>query len=118
MAKANNVSQGIPVIGWFLNRLIGTRNERFVKRYTARVQAINALEEQTRKLTDAQIAGMIKEFRQRFDKGENRDEILIEALAVAREGMDRAVGIRNVFNPKFEAQFDASKLPPAAREMY
>jgi len=118
MAKANNVHQGIPVIGWFLNRLIGTRNERFVKRYTVRVQAINALEDQTRKLSDPQIAGMIGEFRQRFDKGEDRNEILIEALAIAREAMDRAVGIRNVFNPKFEAQFDAPRLPPAARETY
>ena len=118
MAKASSAHQGIPIIGPILNKIIGTRNERFVKKYTARVEAINALEPQVRVLTDAQIRGMIKEFRERLDKGEQAIDLLVEAFAIAREAMDRAVGLRNIFNPKFEALFQADKLPPKARELY
>src|SRR5207237_4506656 len=50
--------QGIPLIGPILNRIIGTRNERFVKRYLQRVAAINALEPRVRTMTDAQIRAM------------------------------------------------------------
>ena len=42
-------------------------------------------------------------------KGEKADDVLVEAFAVAREGMDRAVGIRNIFDPKHS--FDPSRLP-------
>ena len=44
--------QGIPFIGPILNRIIGTRNDRFVKRYTLRVEEINSLEPAVIKLTD------------------------------------------------------------------
>ena len=60
--------QGIPVIGPILNKIIGTRNERFVKRYTQRVDAINALEPQMRALTDAQLRAKLGEFRERAKK--------------------------------------------------
>src|SRR5262245_66648247 len=87
--------QGIPFIGPILNKIIGTRNERFVKRYTQRVNAINDLEEQTRTLTDAQLRGKLAEFRARHDKGEKSDTIMVDAFAVAREAMrseERRVG--------------------------
>ncbi|MBX3389569.1 MAG: preprotein translocase subunit SecA [Phycisphaeraceae bacterium] len=108
--------QGIPVVGWILNKMIGTRNERFVKRYTNRVDEINALEPQMRKLTDQELRGKLAEFRSRFDKGESEDKLMVEVFATAREAMDRAVGIRNIFNPT--SGFDASKLPPDARAMF
>src|SRR5689334_5550215 len=62
--------QGIPLIGPILNRIIGTRNERFVKKYTQRVAAINGLEPGVRSMTDAQLRGMLAEFRDRIKKGE------------------------------------------------
>jgi preprotein translocase subunit SecA len=108
--------QGIPVIGWFLNKLIGTRNERFVKRYTNKVDQINALEPEIRKLSDAQIRAKVDEFRARFDKGEKEDDLMVEAFAVAREAMDRSVGIRSIFNPALN--FDPSTLPPAIQALY
>ncbi|MCE7974589.1 MAG: preprotein translocase subunit SecA [Leptolyngbya sp. PLA1] len=107
---------GIPLIGPILNKLIGTRNERFVKKYTQRVAQIGALESKVRPLTDAQIREKLAEFRARHDKGEATDDIMPEAFAVAREAMDRAVGIRNIFNPKFA--FDPSTLPETVRGMY
>ena len=108
--------QGIPLIGPILNKIIGTRNERFVKRYTQRVASINALETRVRTMTDADIRGMLSEFRDRMKKGEKSDNLLVEAFAVAREAMDRSVGIRNIFDPRFA--FDATKLRGRAYELY
>ncbi len=110
--------QGIPIISGFLSKLIGTRNERFVKRYLQRVHAINAQEEKVRALTDEQIRDMHRVFRERHDAGAKEDEILVEVFAVAREAMDRAVGIRNIFNPEHADAFDPSRLPPAVRDLY
>ena len=107
---------GIPILGPILNRIIGTRNDRFVKRYTQRTNAITALEPKVRQLTDEQLRGKVNEFRARVDKKESPEDVMIDAFAVAREAMDRAVGIRNVFNP--EKNFDPSVLTPAMREMY
>ncbi|MCC6283966.1 MAG: preprotein translocase subunit SecA [Phycisphaerales bacterium] len=112
------MAEGIPLIGPVLNKLIGTRNERFVKKYWARVEAINALEPKIRQLSDAQIKAMLGEFRARRDKGATVDDLLVEVLAVGREAMDRAVGIRNIFSPVHGAGFDASKLPERLRGLY
>ncbi|MEL7482906.1 MAG: hypothetical protein AAFN41_00990, partial [Planctomycetota bacterium] len=57
--------QGIPVVGPILNKLIGSRNERFVKKYTSRVERINALEPEMRKLTDSELFAKANEFRER-----------------------------------------------------
>ncbi|CAG0960631.1 Protein translocase subunit SecA [Phycisphaerales bacterium] len=108
--------QGIPLIGPLLNRLIGTRNERFVKKYTQKVAEINAQEAAARRFTDAELKTKIADFRARHDKGEKSDSIMAEAFAVAREAMDRAVGIRNIFNPKFN--FDPAMLPEGLRPVY
>ncbi|HZW08634.1 MAG TPA: hypothetical protein VFF69_01905, partial [Phycisphaerales bacterium] len=109
-------SQGIPVIGPVLNRIIGTRNERFVKRYTSRADAINGMEPEIRRLTDAEIRARFVDLRGRHDQGARTDDLMVEAFAVAREAMDRAVGIRNVLDPA--RQFDASQLSGRARELY
>ena len=109
-------SQEIPIIGPFLKLFIGSRNERFVKRYTDRARAISALEPKMRVLTDGQIRDMLGELRKRHDAGAKSEDLMIEAFAVAREAMDRNVGIRNIFNPKHN--FDPSVLPPAARDLF
>ncbi|MFT3685672.1 MAG: hypothetical protein QM783_12220 [Phycisphaerales bacterium] len=108
--------QDIPVLGPILNRIIGSRNERFVKRYNERVNQINKLEAETRKLTDQQIKDRLQTFRARFDKGETEDKLIPEVFATAREAMDRAVGIRQVFNPA--RNFDPSALPADMQKVY
>ncbi|MCA9272301.1 MAG: preprotein translocase subunit SecA [Phycisphaerales bacterium] len=108
--------KGIPVVGPILNKIIGTRNERFVKRYTSRVERINAIEAEISALTDAQLRAKRAEFSDRLKKGESEDNVMIEAIAVAREVMDRNVGIRNALNP--ESGFDASRLTGEARGWY
>ncbi|MDX2147522.1 MAG: preprotein translocase subunit SecA [Planctomycetota bacterium] len=108
--------QDIPVIGFLLNKLIGSRNDRFVKRYLQRVEQINRFEPEIRKLDDAGIRTRTIDLRKRYDSGTKGDELMVEAFAVAREAMDRGVGIRNIFNPK--ANFDVSRLKPAMRDLY
>lgn len=109
-------SSEIPVIGSLLSKVFGSRNERIVKRYTTRVDAIGARESEMRVLTDAQLRAKLEEFRNRFDEGEKPDDLLVEVFAAAREGMDRAVGIRNIFNP--DAGFDPSVLNESAQVLY
>jgi preprotein translocase subunit SecA len=106
----------IPLVGPILNKIIGTRNDRFVKKYLQKVAAINGMEPQTRKLTDAQILAKVEEFRKRHDAGATSDDLMIEAFAVAREAMDRNVGIRSIFNPA--RNFDVSLLPAHVQELY
>ena len=115
MAKTGS-SSDIPVVGFLINKIIGSRNDRFVKKYTQRVEAINALEPQMRALSDAQLRGKLKELRDRHASGAKHEELMIVSFAVARVGMERLVGIRNIFNP--EAGFDPSKLPAEARSLY
>jgi len=97
-------------------KIFGTRNDRLVKKFNNRVAAINAFEPQVRKLTDAQLKEKTADFIARIAKGTPMEEVRPEALAVAREAMDRAVGIRNIFNPAFN--FDAAQLPDSARAIY
>ena len=109
-------SSEIPVIGSILSKLFGSRNERVVKRYTTRVDAIAELEPKMRALTDAELRAKTEEFRERYDAGETSNDLLVEVFAVGREAMDRSVGIRNIFNP--EHGFDPSLLSGSAREAY
>jgi len=110
--------QGIPVIGPIMNRIMGSRNERFVKRYTSRVRAITELEPRIRGLSDEQLRGMLTRYREQHESGTSVEELMVEVFAVAREAMDRAVGIRNIFNPEYADQFDPSVLEPGVRELY
>ncbi|KAA0214952.1 MAG: preprotein translocase subunit SecA [Leptolyngbya sp. PLA3] len=109
-------NQDIPFVGPVLNKIFGTRNERFVRRYTLRVDAINALEPQIRVLTDEELRARTFEFRRRIDEGARPDDLLVEVYAVAREAMDRSVGIRNVLNPAHH--FDPSRLSGPARALF
>ena len=109
-------SQGIPVIGPLLNRIVGTRNERFVRRYTSRADAINRLEPEIRPLTDPELRAKFVKLRERHDQGVKADDLMVEAFAIAREAMDRAVGIRNILDP--DAGFDPDQLSGDARRLY
>ena len=122
--------KGIPVIDWFVRMTMGTKNQRDVKRYNKIVDAANALEPEVRRLTDAQLRGKTAEFRTRIAGGEKPYAMIPEIFAVAREAMDRGVGIRSIFNPARNAdlnqdglvnaddRFDPSRLPAEVRALY
>lgn len=108
---------GVPLFGWAAKKLFGTRNQRQVSRYLEKVGRVNALEDEMRVLTDAELRAKTDEFRSRISEGgEVAYELIPEIFAVAREAMDRAVGIRNIFNP--EAGFDPDTLPADVRPLY
>ncbi|GGG32980.1 protein translocase subunit SecA [Caldovatus sediminis] len=75
--------------------ILGTSNERSLKRYRARVPAINALEPAIAALPDEALRGKTEEFRARLAQGETLDDLLEEAFAVVREASKRTLGLRH-----------------------
>jgi preprotein translocase subunit SecA len=78
-----------------LKKIFGTSHERQLKRLRPRVEAINALEPEIRKLSDAQLRNKTAEFRQKLDNGATLNDLLIEAFAVCREAGRRTLGMRH-----------------------
>jgi preprotein translocase subunit SecA len=83
------------MIGQLLAKVIGTQNEREIKRLRPLVAEINALEPRIQSLTDEQLRAQTAEFRQRFADGATVDDLLPEAFAVVREGGRRALNMRH-----------------------
>src|SRR6266566_4691334 len=78
-----------------LTKIFGSRNERLLKRLDADVARINALEPALSKLSDEQLRAKTAEFKTRVSNGEQVDDLLHEAFAVAREASKRALGMRH-----------------------
>ncbi|MBQ6234850.1 MAG: preprotein translocase subunit SecA [Clostridia bacterium] len=79
----------------FLDKLLGTSSESKLKKLKPKVAAINALEPEMQKLSDEQLRHKTVEFRERLQKGETLDDLLVEAFAVVREAGVRTVGMRH-----------------------
>lgn len=75
-------------------KLFGTRSEREVKKLEPQVEAVMALEEPYKKLTDQELRAKTQEFKDRYVSGETLDALLPEAFAVCREAADRVLGMR------------------------
>ncbi len=78
----------------FMKKLLGTSNESQLKKLRKTLDAVNALAEDYRKMTDAQLRAKTEEFKARLQKGETEDDILPEAFATVREAADRVLGLR------------------------
>src|SRR5713101_7452812 len=78
-----------------LAKVVGTQNERELKRLRPIVAEVNAFEPAIKALSDDQLRGKTAEFRQRFAGGETLDQLLPEAFAVVREAGRRALGMRH-----------------------
>src|SRR5690349_21091645 len=83
------------MIGQLLAKVIGTQNERELKRLRPRVAEINALEPSIQPLSDEQLRGKTAEFKQRLANGEALDDLLPEAFAVVREAGRRTLNMRH-----------------------
>ena len=75
--------------------IIGSKNERELKRYAPIVTKINELELQFRGLSDAQLRNKTGEFKGRIANGEILDDILPDAYAAVREASVRVLGMRH-----------------------
>ncbi|MBU1146757.1 MAG: hypothetical protein KKD11_00185, partial [Candidatus Omnitrophica bacterium] len=64
---------------WILNKIIGSQNQREIKKLQPLVDKINLLEPEVRKLSDTELRQKTDEFRKRISDGATLDEILSEA---------------------------------------
>ncbi len=83
------------MIGAVLKKIIGSKNEREIRRLRPIVEEINGLEPRMEKCTDAELRAYTDLFKERLKKGEDLDDILPEAFAVVREVARRKVGMRH-----------------------
>ncbi len=83
------------MFGKLFTKLIGSRNDRYLKKLRKTVEQINSLEDQFAALTDQQLAAKTAEFKQRVQDGASLDDILPEAFATAREASKRVFGMRH-----------------------
>src|SRR5690606_37397883 len=80
--------------GGIARKLLGSANDRRVKGYKPKIDAINAIEEKTKALTDEQLAAQTAEFKKLLAEGKTLDDILVPAFAVVREASRRVLGMR------------------------
>jgi preprotein translocase subunit SecA len=83
------------MINTLLAKVIGTQNERELKRLRPTVARINDLESSVRDLTDADLRGRTAALRERVAGGESLDDVLPEAFAVVREAGRRVLNMRH-----------------------
>lgn len=78
-----------------LTKIFGSRNDRLIKQYRRKCDAINKLEPAMQALSDEELKAKTQEFRDRIAKGATTDELLPEAFAVVREASVRVLGMRH-----------------------
>src|SRR5436853_597935 len=83
------------MIGALSRKVFGSANDRRIKGYQPRVDAINALEPEIEALSDAALKARTDEFRQQLADGKTLDDILVPAFATVREAARRTLGQRH-----------------------
>lgn len=83
------------VLAAIAKAIFGSANDRQVKKYLPRVAAINALEPEFEKLSDAELQAKTQEFRDQLAAGKSLDDILEPAFATVREASKRVLGMRH-----------------------
>ncbi len=78
-----------------VKRVVGSANERYLKRLGKNVDAINAIEPDLEALSDADLRARTDAFRQQIADGASLDSLLVEAFATVREAAKRTLGQRH-----------------------
>ncbi len=78
-----------------VKRVVGTANDRYLKRLRKDVEAINALEPALEALSDDELRARTEAFRQQLADGASLDSLLVEAFATVREAAKRTLGQRH-----------------------
>jgi preprotein translocase subunit SecA len=78
-----------------LGKVIGTQNERELKRLRAKLEAISVLEPEMQRLPDSEFPARTAKIKQRLEQGASLDDILPEAFALCREAGRRTVNMRH-----------------------
>jgi preprotein translocase subunit SecA len=82
------------MLGTLVRKVIGTKNDRELKRLWPIVYEINAAEEEVAALSDADLRARTAELRERLDQGAELDDLLVPAFATVREASKRVLGMR------------------------
>jgi len=83
-------------MNWILKRIVGTKNQRDLRRLRPLVDRINELEEQYQSLSEEEFKAKTQEFRNRLAEGETLDDIMCEAFAVVKNACRRLVGTTEI----------------------
>src|SRR5829696_2343405 len=83
------------IVNTLLAKVIGTQNERDLKKIRPMVAEVNAKEPEIAKLSDSQLREKTEQFRQRLTAGESIDDLLPDAFAVVREAGKRILNMRH-----------------------
>ncbi len=83
------------MFGSLIKNIIGSKNERELKKLWPLVHKINGMESLISKLSDEQLKDKTFEFKERYARGESLDAMLPEAFAVCREASKRVLGMRH-----------------------
>jgi len=83
------------IISNVLSKVLGSHNDRLIKKYTGQVSKINVLEEKMCSMSDDELISMTAELRGRLINKETEESILAEAFAVVREASQRVLGLRH-----------------------
>ncbi|HVY41457.1 MAG TPA: preprotein translocase subunit SecA [Hyphomicrobiaceae bacterium] len=82
-------------LGSIASKIFGSSNDRMVRSHRPRVEAINALEPELAKLSDAELRARTATFRKQLDEGSDLDDLLVPAFATVREAAKRTLGQRH-----------------------
>jgi preprotein translocase subunit SecA len=83
------------MFGGLARKLFGSSNDRRVKTYRPRVEAINALEKELEALSDDALRARTEDFKRQVAEGKSLDDILAPAFATVREAAKRTLGQRH-----------------------
>jgi preprotein translocase subunit SecA len=83
------------MIGAVARKLFGSSNDRRIRSYGPRVEAINALEKELEQLSDEALRARTEEFRKQLAEGKTLDDILVPVFATVREASKRTLGQRH-----------------------
>jgi len=83
------------MFGAVARKLFGSANDRRIRSYHARVDAINAIEPEIEKLSDEELRGRTAAFRKEVEEGKSLDDLLVPAFATVREAAKRTLGQRH-----------------------
>ena len=76
-------------------KIFGSSNDRKIRQYQSRVPAINEIEAEIEKLSDAELKARTAEFRLKYAEGASLDDLLVPAFATVREAAKRTLGQRH-----------------------
>jgi len=83
------------MLGKLVKWVIGSRNDRLIKKKRKLVKKVNALAAEYEKLPDVALRNKTQEFRERLAAGEKLDNLIPEAFALVREASTRVFGLRH-----------------------